>query len=356
MKQRRCARCEWRSTDEPVDVSAGCPCACHVGGAFPPPCDVEGGCGLTHSQVLSPDAQLALHALESDHPLCIVCFRSLRDAERQTCERCIESAQSTLSSIRTLYDWLPSLLQSVTSGVHNGGHRSEDGRPLPGGDALALLGPGSQGLQEDGQTTKDDDPVSVAFELHWWERDWRETRNEPLDDVQPRSSAKVAREAIGYLERHTRWAANSHHAFDDYLRDLRALHGRLLMATGQVRQPTKLNLDCFQCGGQLVRKIGPDGLEVQTVTCRACGTTYDPTQFANSRAWAWINTSTWKDQNGEEWAILPALVTRLGRSETTIAKTWRRLIRSTTVAGVRYFHVGDAEHLNATRPKRTRAS
>lgn len=355
-KTRSCARCEWRSTTEPVDVSDGCSCACHVGGAFRPACDVVGGCGSIHVQELSADAQLALHALELEHPLCVVCFRSLRDDERQTCERCIDAAQSTLASIRTLYDWLPSLLRSVTAGVHSGGHQAEDGRPLPGGDALALLGPGSQGLDEDGKTTRDGDPVSVAFELHWWERHWRETRGERYDDLRPRSSAKVARDATAYLERHTRWAAVSHHGFDDYLRDLKALHARLLTATGQVRQPTKLNLDCFQCGGPLIKKIGADGLEVQTVTCRTCGTKYNPTQFAMSRAWAWVCANTWKDQDGEEWATLSALAARLDRSETTIDKTWRRFVRRVKIEHVWYFHVGDAEQQNATRPKRSRAA
>src|SRR4051794_38265213 len=96
-KTLRCRRCEWKSTDDPVDVTDGCTCACHADGAFRPPCDVEGGCGPTpHLQELSPDAQLALHAIESGHSLCILCYRSLTDAERQSCERCIASVQSAL--------------------------------------------------------------------------------------------------------------------------------------------------------------------------------------------------------------------------------------------------------------------
>lgn len=340
-KTRRCARCEWRSTDLPIDITEAC--------------EIE-DCKELHFQVLSADAQRALHALESGHPLCIVCYRSLTDAERQTCERCITSAQSTLSGVRTLYEWLPSLLRDITSGVHNGGNRAEDGRPLPGGDALALLGPGSQGFDEDGETTKDGDPVSIAFELHWWERDWRETRNEPYDDLAPRSAARVARDAAGYLEVRTRWAATSHPAFDDYVRDIRALHDRMLMATGQVRLPTKLNVDCFDCGGQLVKKIGRDGLEAQSISCLKCGMVLNPQEFAMARAWAWLCANTWTDQDGEEWATLSALSSRLGRSEATIAKTWRRMVRSTTLEGVRFFHVGDVERLHATRPKRSRAS
>ncbi|MCU1590659.1 MAG: hypothetical protein JWP11_1915 [Frankiales bacterium] len=354
MRDRNCARCKWRSTSEPVDMTDGCLCACHVDGAVSPPCDIEGGCGTTHLQELSPDAQAALHAIEQGHPLCILCYRSLAEAERQTCERCIAEAQTHLSGVRMLYDELPLHLRMLSS---NGLSGSRDGRPLPGGDALALLGPGSEGLSEDGKTSKDGDPVSVAFELFWWEQDWRDAREEPHNDNSPRSTARIVREAAGYLERHTRWAATSHFGFDQYARDMRALHVRLEVATFRVRPPTMVNTACFYCRGQLVRRITDAGMEAEDAVCRSCGQTYDRTQLAMARAQEYLDASMWADADGNQWATSTSLAARLGRSENTL-KRWRHdgLVRVHIVDTVTFFHVGDAEAQDATRPRRNRAS
>lgn len=327
---RRCNanQCDWRATRDEDDAAA-----------------------------ISPDAQLALHAIESGHPLCIVCYRSLTHAETQTCERCITEAQTNLSGIRTLYDELPRHLRTVGSTIYGGGPGASDGRPLPGGDALALLGPGSDGLDEDGSTTRDGDPVSVAYELAWWERDWRQTRNETYDDTTPRSSGRVVRAAVGYLERYTRWAAVSHHGFHEYARDIRNLHVRLEVATARVRRPAPVSTGCFFCRGQLVRKIAATGLEEETVTCRACGKTYDDKQLAMARAQEYLDASTWTDAAGVQWSTLQALVNQLERSENTI-KRWRHdgSVASVIVGGVVFFHTAQAEAVNATRPKRNRAS
>jgi hypothetical protein len=335
-------------------MTEACPCACHVGGAYRPACDVEGGCGTTHLQELSPDAQTALHAIEHGHPLCIICYRSLTEHEKQTCERCIAEARSHLSGVRTLYDELPLHLRTLSS---NGISGSRDGRPLPGGDALALLGPGSEGLDEDGKTSKEGDPVSVAFELFWWEKDWREAREEGYLDNTPRSTARVVRDAVGYLERNTRWAATSHYGFDAYARDIRALHACLEVATFRVRQPTMVNTACFYCRGQLVRRISDAGMETENAICRSCGQTYDRTQLAMAKAQEYLDASNWSDAEGNEWSTLTALAARLGRSENTL-KRWRHdeLVRVHIVDTVTFFHVGDAEAQDATRPKRNRAS
>lgn len=309
---------------------------------------------------LSPDVQLSLHAIESGHPLCILCFRSLRDHERQVCERCITDAQSHLSGVRTLYDELPQHLRTLSS---RGARGAGDGRQLPGGDALALLGPGSEGLDEDGKTSRDKDPVSVAFELFWWEKDWREVRGETRDDNRPRSSARVVHDAAGYLERHTRWAATSHPGFDDYARDIRALHTRLEVATGRLRPPTPISTACFYCHGQLVRKIDPIGIEIDdAAVCRRCGQTYDREQLAMARAQEHLDANSWTDTEGNEWATSAVLAHRLGRSENTI-KQWRTagLVRVHIVdtagrTSAAFFHVGDAAREDATRPKRNRAS
>lgn len=306
---------------------------------------------------LTGASQLALHALESGHALCPICFRSLTSTERRVCEACIERSQSLLAGVRTLFDELPLHLRTIAGNAHDRSRGTEDGRPLPGGDVLALLGPGSQGLDEDGETTRDGDPVSVAFELAFWERDWRAARREADGDGPPRSTSRLARDAMGYLERHTRWAATTHPGFEEYARDLRKLHARLEVATGRVRRPTPVNVDCFDCRGRLIRKIGKDGLEETGYTCRDCGKTYNAMQFAMSRAQAYLDASTWTDEDGGQWATLSALASRLDRSENTI-RQWRRdkLVATVTVSGIVFFNVAQAEAENATRPKRSRSA
>lgn len=126
-----------------------------------------------------PREQLRAHALEQGHGLCCVCARSLTEHEPQTCARCVAEAGRHLERIGQLYDELPAQLGHVSSPAYDSDRPGAgDGRPLPGGDVLALLGRGSQGLSEDGTTSREGDPVSVAYELGWWAQEWREIRGE----------------------------------------------------------------------------------------------------------------------------------------------------------------------------------
>jgi len=227
---------------------------------------------------------LRSHAAHTGHPLCIVCTRrSLTEHEPQVCGRCVARAAEHLSGIALLYDRLTLLrghLRSATGSRLSPGPRGAgDGRPLPGGDLVALLGKGSEGLAEDGETTKDNDPISVAYELGWWERDWRERRRQPP----PRTGLSASRElhaAVAYLQDGHRWAALSHPAFDEYARDLRRIHEGLERAALLVRQPEKAAASCFDCGGDLVRPVTRDGLEVEgRVVCQQCGSSYGPQRY-----------------------------------------------------------------------------
>lgn len=200
-------------------------------------------------------AQLAEHAEQAGHPLCAVCHTSLVQGETQTCERCLDRAQTHLAGVAFMYDELPSHL-GQGSGAATGPVTS-DGRPLPGGEILVLLGPGSQGLSEDGTTTRDDDTTSVAYELGWWEADWRERRGE-VAVTPPRRLAAEVRAYLGYLETRMRWAATTHPGFGRFAEDIRVLHSRLERATGRAQLVVKAEAECFRCGADaLVREVQP---------------------------------------------------------------------------------------------------
>lgn len=223
------------------------------------------------------EQQLA-HIASSGHRLCVTCHRSLRDIERDNigCEQCITDARALLSGIVTMWAELPQHLGHI-AGRSNSGPVTSDGRPLPGGDILVLLSGGSEGLSEDGTTSKDNDAPSVSFDLGWWAMAWSTDRDEFIKFGH--SPARIIERASGYLETRTRWAAEHCDGWEQYVADLKRLHERLERATGRSEATVRANADCFDCGGQLVRKDTATGLS-DLVTCRRCHRTYTTEQYA----------------------------------------------------------------------------
>jgi hypothetical protein len=276
---RPCARCEW----QPGDVDA-------------PLAD-----------------QKAEHARESGHLLCIVCTRSLLDYEQQTCESCLTHTRELLAGIGLMYDELPRHLGHVSSRAYGSGPVSSDGRPLPGGDVLVLLANGSEGFAEDALTTKDGDPTPVAYELGWWHEEWQDCREERVTDARPRSAVAIVRQALGYLEVHARWAAAHHPGFDEFAADVRKLHTRMEVATGRVRQETKANASCFDCGGDLVRRIDGDGMEEDHVTCVRCRRQYDQPRYLLALAGR-------REEGLAGWVTVAAAAAASKRSKATLQR------------------------------------
>lgn len=255
--------------------------------------------------------QITEHA--QTHPLCPICQHSLTDTDPAFgCETCLTRARADLAGIVLMYDELPRHLGHPKSQVYDQSPHGNDGPPLPGGDGLVLLGPGSAGLSDDDVTSLDGDPVSVAFELDWWERAWRETRGDDFDPT-PMSMAAVVRHASAYLEVHARWAANSHAGFETFARDLRRLHGLLERATARADAHEVAEAECMSCGGELVREVRPrkpndkprrKGTEDEGYqsgyTCQQCGRVYQiPEQGFNEYAFA---LSSHLRQHPQEWA------------------------------------------------------
>ncbi len=244
----RCSRCDWRPDDE---------LAAEVG----------------HRE------QLAFHAAESDHPLCICCMRSLQKFENGfTCDGCLNEARVLLAGIVTMWQELPQHLGHLRSPSYDSDRPgASDGRPLLGGDLLAMLAKGSRGDSEDGHSTKDGDLLSVSFELGWWAEEWRQLRGE-------RKPLRSATQITGYLERKAQWAATSFPGFDRYLIDLRKVHGMLERATCRHTRDERTNTDCFHCGGVLTRRTQPDGLLDTDATCRTCRRRYTPAEYLLAQA------------------------------------------------------------------------
>lgn len=273
--------------------------------------------------------QLAGHAEEAGHPLCVVCRHSLGSDEQQTCETprpgrqgqpaiasCLTRARALLSGIETMWDDVPRHLgrrfgASQLDGSRGGG----DGRPLPGGDLLALFGPGGNGdatreltrleraqperwwlLGSVGPLTRvdwiqleqaragaehkadnlDSDPASVAQILRQWVEDWQASGAPASLNLRAHTSnAHVVHAAAGYLEVHARWAARNHPVFEDYVQDLQELHQRLELLTGRLNRTVRAEAECFGCGADtLVRELTERGY-ADAWTCQRCGESYD---------------------------------------------------------------------------------
>lgn len=262
--------------------------------------------------------QLLEHAQSSGHELCLICQRSLAPTDIRVCEQCLTASRTVLSGVVTLWAELPRHLGHLRATAYDSARSSGDGRPLLGGDVLALGSPGSAGGGARRLTSSDrlqperwwvkgaigplthaavweserqrtgrehmvdnrpTDPQSVAQVLTSWEDDWRHTRGEPASSMPAHSTARVVHAAAGYLEVHTRWAAQHHPAFDEYVHDLQALHSRLERATGRDQRIVRAEAECFGCGADaLVRELTDRGYEDRW-TCRRCGETYDWSRY-----------------------------------------------------------------------------
>jgi hypothetical protein len=225
--------------------------------------------------------------IEDDGPMCGTCARRLGVGELATCRACVADARADLAAVLDAYGMLPALLNGLGSNapnpaaVHGGSER-----PMPGGDVLVLLGPGSgadnqrradaarrragrPGSDVWGLDDLPSDPSSVAYELGRWEDDWRRVRGEPAA-----SGPAGVHTAADYLRDRLAWAAGHHDAFPDFAEDLARLRRRLEVATGTIDRPERADVPCLDCQGPLERWWTHAGLDDEW-TCRGCRRGYD---------------------------------------------------------------------------------
>lgn len=142
---------------------------------------------------------------------CGTCRTRLGVDEASTCRACVADTRAHLAAITAAYRVLPALLDGLGSNAPQPSRGRTAERPLPGGDVLVLLGPGSSAIErlraylagQDPDWDQDDrpaDPPSVAYELERWVSDWRRLRRE---DAAGRSSSRGAGGKAAPPEMHT---------------------------------------------------------------------------------------------------------------------------------------------------------
>lgn len=252
----------------------------------------------------SDEEPLAVHAIGSGHPLCCICLRSLTDREPRVCERCLSDAQALLSGVVTMWGELESDLGTPVAPKWGQGARTDDGKPLPGGDRLVLLAGGSAGLTDDAVTALDADPPSVAFELAWWALGWADLRGEPAMLLVTSATMRTVLKAAGYLETRMRWASVSHPRFGDFHADLKRLHAHLEHATARDLPRDDTGTRCLDCRASLVRLYDRrTGLAEEMVTCTGCRRAYTPAGYALAQAEELRARAEWVTvRRAAEWA------------------------------------------------------
>lgn len=220
------------------------------------------------------------HAQDAGHPLCICCARSLHLAEKQTCTVCTGRTRADLADVENLYMLLPDELGNLHTPALDQSRAPGYDPPMPGGEPLALLGPGSKGAtqilgvpvpggRDDSHSFDEypDDPQSVVHELTRWEDDWRLTRGEPAA-TGPASVSTSRR----YLNARLTWAADYHPAFDEFASDMQSLRSRLARVTSTDDIPVR-GVPCFDCDAHLQRVWTSRGL-AEEWTCPRCDRRY----------------------------------------------------------------------------------
>lgn len=234
---------------------------------------------------------------------------NLDEHERGTCTACTGRTRADLHGINNASRYLHDILYAgLGSNAPADRARSNDGHPLPGGDALVLLGGGGNALnalrrirvaEKAGRDHNeppfgiDDlptDPLSLGWELGRHEDDWRKVRREPHAE-----HPYIATQAIGYLLARLGWAAARHPDFPEFAESILTLRQRVERATGTDERTVRAEAPCIDCDGHLERTFRPIvgkrpdtghgrdtwGLE-DDWTCTRCHRRYDSAAYGRA--------------------------------------------------------------------------
>lgn len=218
---------------------------------------------------------------------CIVC--GIEHVDQLTCPTCVASVRDGLIQIRNLFHQLP---EQAISGGDDG--RLEAARPIPGGEAMVLMAPGSDarargwaGERGDDTSHKadeiDGDSYPPSIMLVTWEDDWRKIKS------QPTKQAATVYSCWNYLDENLHWAARHHEAFDAFAEEVRQQVARLedVLHAGDRPEAT---VGCLYCRGKLERVFSTKTGFSDDYKCGNphCGRTCRRPQYLSAVKAAWI--------------------------------------------------------------------
>lgn len=214
-------------------------------------------------------------------PHCRCCGRTHANG---TCAECLADSREALHTIARRCDSLPAEVEA----------RGIDG------EAMMLLGPAanfearghleasvlagrvSREAIESSHLKGCDDPrcLGCAGELHpefvlgRWEDVWRDA----LEHDPPADRFEMAA-TVDYIDRTMSYMADYPHVpFEDFAKDLRRCGGHLEAVLHDQSRGDRANVGCFECGGDLERRIGDEGFE-DFWTCDKCRRRYTSPEY-----------------------------------------------------------------------------
>lgn len=204
---------------------------------------------------------------------CVVCHRDvLNSSEDRTCVRCLGATRRSIIRIEQCYQLLPVELldrAGAASPMEPNGDRHGDGDPLPGGDLMVMLGPGSTRYHADAVY---DDVDSILGTLERWETDWRIT----FGDGQATEQATIGNVTV-YLLRRLSHAARNHGAFDEFAADVRDKRHLLDVRLGM--HPQRSDVPCIACETKTLERPAPRNGVVLEWRCSKCHRGYTQEEF-----------------------------------------------------------------------------
>lgn len=222
---------------------------------------------------------------------CVVCGRaSLTVHEPQTCASCVTQTRHDLRAVERLTLALSDELASRAGARKpmNFAPSAHSDIPLPGGEGMVLLAPGSMGTvvaSRDGDRSHandhlpSDSPSVIAF-LAGWEDVWRQWLGQPATLMLP-----TLAECVGFLVHYLPRTSQHHPAFAEFARELHALRERLERVSGEGTPREWGAVPCPGCSGRLRREYRP------RKECQHVGSHCDHSHV-NPRMWGCGGTNT----------------------------------------------------------------
>lgn len=175
---------------------------------------------------------------------CLLCKREHLETELQTCPYCVGQMRGDLKEIEELTALLP---DQAAEGVTEG--KLIAAAPIPGGEAMVMLAPGSLGTQADDHEHESwADPMPPLTLLESWENDWRHMRG------QPAAGKSTIVGCRSYLERHLSWASQHHDAIEDFAREITSCRQRLAADLHASEKAAVKAVACLSCDTLLDRE------------------------------------------------------------------------------------------------------
>jgi hypothetical protein len=207
---------------------------------------------------------------------CIIC--GIEHVDQRTCPKCIGATREDLVQIRRMF---ARLHEQTIEGGNEG--KLEAARPIPGGEAMVMLSPGSHHGFMEYESAGDHMPTELL--LATWEDDWRSMKGTPTEEP------ATVPDAVAYFDGHLSDMAQRHDAFDDFSTEIRQ-HRAHLEDVLHDGERIETGAPCKVCGRPLERNYGLQAKD-DSWWCGRCKDVISPEDYTEHVARDSRRFATW---------------------------------------------------------------